>query len=111
MIGLCQEAKSSPDALREERGCKFFSAFSASCWPLGDGFYSRIEPDFHLLAQLVRLPRRLSLCFPAKVENSLRLCLARLKIRWFDLVAEASELPDHPRSASSLRPLADGGAA
>ena len=62
MIGLCQEGKSSPDALREERGCEFFSAFSASCWPLGGGFYSRIEPDFHLLAQLMRLPIRLSLC-------------------------------------------------
>src|SRR5215471_18137099 len=46
MIGLCQEAKSSPDALREERWCKFFSAFSASCWPLGDGFYSRIEQTY-----------------------------------------------------------------
>jgi len=41
MIGLCQEGKSSPDALREERGCEFFSAFSASCWPLGRGFYLR----------------------------------------------------------------------
>jgi len=40
----------------------FFSAFNASCWPLGGGFYSRIEPDFHLLAQLMRLPIRLSLC-------------------------------------------------
>ena len=27
------------------------------------GSYSRIEPDFHLLAQLFWLPRRLSLCF------------------------------------------------
>jgi hypothetical protein len=43
MIGLCQEGKSSPDALREERGCEFFSAFSASCWPLGGGFCSRID--------------------------------------------------------------------
>jgi len=40
----------------------FFSAFSASFWPLGGGFYSKIEPDFHLLAQLMRLPIRLSLC-------------------------------------------------
>jgi hypothetical protein len=29
MIGLCQEVKSSPDALREERECRFFFFFSA----------------------------------------------------------------------------------
>src|SRR5262245_12887982 len=69
MIGLCQEAKSSPDALREERGCKFFSAFSASWWPLGDGSYSCIEQGFHLLVLLDRLHISLSLCFPASLET------------------------------------------
>ena len=37
------------------------------------------------------------------------MCLARLKIRWFDPVAEVLELPKHPGSACSLRPFADGG--
>ena len=37
MIGLCQEGKSSPDALPEERGCKFFLILRRVCWPLGRG--------------------------------------------------------------------------
>jgi hypothetical protein len=69
MIGPCQEAKSPPDALGRSAGVKVFAFLSAWCWPLGRGFYPRIEPDFHLLAQLVRLPRRLSLCFPASLKT------------------------------------------
>ena len=68
MIGLCEEGKALPSR-REERGCKLFEFFSAWCWPLGRGSYSRIEPDFHLLAQLFWLPRRLSLCLPASFET------------------------------------------
>ena len=38
------------------------------------------------------------------------LCLARvLKIRWFDPIAEVSELPDHLRSAPLLRRLVTAG--
>src|SRR6266567_6376285 len=117
MIGLCQEDKSSPDALRrsagvnpfwffaacvglsavvpvsvepdfhdrslsrgqklsrrasEERGCKFFLVLRRVCWPLSRGSFLIEEPDFHLLAQPFQLPRRLSLCFPARVETNQR---------------------------------------
>src|SRR5215469_6486560 len=71
MIGLCEEGKALPSR-REERGCKLFEFFSAWCWPLGRGSYSRIEPDFHWLAQLCWLPTRLSLCFPASLETNQR---------------------------------------
>jgi len=33
--------------VREELGCKFFSAFNASCWRLGGGVYSRIEASLN----------------------------------------------------------------
>ena len=39
MIGLCQEGKSSPDALSEERGYKFFLILRRVCWPAGRGYY------------------------------------------------------------------------
>jgi hypothetical protein len=45
----------------EERGCNsfgFFAAVLASQW-----FLFEIEPDFHLLTQLLQLLRRLSWCF------------------------------------------------
>src|SRR6266403_1060769 len=41
------------------------------------------------------------------VEKSLHLCLAGLRIRWFDPIAEASELPKHLRSAELLRSFGD----
>ena len=40
-------------------------------------------------------------------RKSLRLCLAGLKIRWFDPIAEASELPNHLPSAQLLRLFGD----
>jgi len=52
---------------------------------------------------------KIEFVFSCQGRKSLRLCLARLKIRWFDPVAEALELPDHLSSACSLRLLADGG--
>ena len=61
--------KTSSRRAQEERRCKTLQFFSTSCWPLGRGFYPRIEPDFHLLVQLFWLPRRLSLCFPASLET------------------------------------------
>jgi len=45
-------------------------------------------------------------CFQ-QVEKSLHLCLAGLRIRWFDPIAEASELPKHLRSAELLRSFGD----
>jgi hypothetical protein len=40
-------------------------------------------------------------------RKSLRLWLAGLKIRWFDPIAEASELPNHLPSAQLLRSFGD----
>ena len=51
MIGLCQEGKSSPGALRRSAGVDSFLIPRRACWPLGHGSYFSIEPDFHLLAQ------------------------------------------------------------
>src|SRR5260370_42184465 len=42
-----------------------------------------------------------------RVEKSLNLCLAGLRIRGVDPIAEASELPKHPRSAALLRSFGD----
>jgi hypothetical protein len=44
-------------------------------------------------------------------RKSLRLCLAWLRIRLFDSIAEASELPDHLPSAQLLRSFGDRWAA
>src|SRR5207244_11185012 len=43
-------------------------------------------------------------------RKSLRLCLAELRIRRFDTIAEASELPDHLRRALLLRLFGNRGA-
>jgi hypothetical protein len=46
---------------------------------------------------------------PSQGRKSLRLCLSGvLRIRWFDPIAEASELPDHFPSAPLLRLFGDG---
>ena len=47
----------------------------------------------------------------ARLEKSLRLCLAGLRIGWFDPIAEASELPKHLGSAELLRSFGDRWAA
>ena len=41
-------------------------------------------------------------------RKSLRLCLAGLRIRLFDPIAEASEVPDHLPSAELLRSFSNG---
>jgi hypothetical protein len=68
MIGLCQEGKSSPDALRRSAGTISFRStrvLASRPWFLLD-----IEPDFHLLSQPASgLHRRLSLCSPASLET------------------------------------------
>src|ERR1700692_1534785 len=43
-----------------------------------------------------------------RLEKSLRLGLAGLRIRWFDPIAEASELSDHSRGALLLGLFGDG---
>ena len=40
-------------------------------------------------------------------RKSLRLCLAGLRIRFFDSITEATELPDHSRGALLLRLFGD----
>jgi|SRR5580704_10225960 hypothetical protein len=66
IIGLCQEGKSSPEAL-QERGYRNLIhrrvVLTSRPW-----FLSLGEPDFHLLVQLLR-PPRLGLCFPASLET------------------------------------------
>ena len=49
---------------------------------------------------LEELQGRKSLC--------LCLCLAWLRVRWFDPIAEVSELPDHLPSAQLLRSFGNG---
>ena len=41
----------------------------------------------------------------------LRLCLVWSRVRWFDAIAEASELPNHSPSAQLLRSFGNGWAA
>ena len=42
-----------------------------------------------------------------QARKSLRLCMAGLRMRWFDPIAKASELPDHSCRALLLRLLGD----
>ena len=44
-------------------------------------------------------------------RKSLHVCLAGLRIRWFDLIAQASELANHLPSAQLLRSFGDRWAA
>src|SRR6202163_251443 len=73
MIGLCQEGKSSPDALGRSAGVNslwFFVAcvgFSAVV-PISD----RTRLPFAVSDQRVVLNRRLSLCSPASLETNQR---------------------------------------
>ena len=54
-----------------------------------------------------RLRSKLKEYYESRLEKSLRLCLAGLRIGRFDLIAEASELPDDPGSAPLLRLFGD----
>ena len=51
-------------------------------------------------------PRPFLLC-AEQARKSLRLCLAGLRIGWFDPIAKASELPDHSCRALLLGLLGD----
>jgi hypothetical protein len=52
MIGLCQEGKSSPDALGRSAGVNDSGFFAAHLGLSPCGSFIEEEPDFHLLAQL-----------------------------------------------------------
>jgi hypothetical protein len=93
MIGPCQEAKNPPDALGRSAGV-ISSIPSALRVGLSAAVsISRIEPDFHLLVQLLWLPRRLSLCFPASLETYQQkhqgLALLAQSAKWQDLAGLA----------------------
>jgi hypothetical protein len=51
MIGLCQEGKSSPNALRRSAGVISFRFVVACVLDSRPWFLFEIEPDFHLLSQ------------------------------------------------------------
>src|SRR6266404_2376732 len=73
MIGLCQEGKSSPDALRRSAGVNSFWFFAAcvgfsAVVPISD----RTRLPFAVSDQRVVLNRRLSLCAPASLETNQR---------------------------------------
>ena len=73
MIGLCQEGKGSPDALRRSAGCKSFLILRRVCWPLSVVPISgRTRLPFAVADQRVVLYRRLSLCSPASLETNQR---------------------------------------
>jgi len=55
-----------------------------------------------------RLARSSVRAIRIRVEKSLHLCLAGLRIWWFDPIAEASELPDHSCGAPLLGLFGDG---
>ena len=63
MIGLCQEGKSSPDALRRSAGTKLFLISRRVCWPLSRGSFFQIRTRLPFAVSAFQLHRRLSLCF------------------------------------------------
>ena len=68
MIGVCQEAKSSPEALGRSAVQDFFLHFSAPVGLSAAVPHDR-EPHFHWLAHGWPCPARLSLCSPASLET------------------------------------------
>jgi hypothetical protein len=63
MIGLCQEGKSSPDALRRSACTKLFLIPRRVCWPLSRGSFFQIRTRLPFAVSAFQLHRRLSLCF------------------------------------------------
>ena len=68
MIGLCQEGKSSPDALRRSAGVILFDSSPRVCG-FQPWFLFEIEPDFHLLTQLFAAAQKIDFVFPASLET------------------------------------------
>src|SRR3984893_1905953 len=54
------------------------------------------------------LAAALAACLENQPRKSLRLCLARLRVRCFDPIAEPAELPDHSCRALLFRSFGDG---
>jgi hypothetical protein len=67
MIGLCQEGKSSPDALRRSAGANLFHSsprvLASRPW------FLEIEPDFHLLAQRFSAAQKIEFVFSCQSRN------------------------------------------
>src|SRR5258706_11572201 len=63
MIGLCQEGKSSPDALRRSACTKLFLIPRRVRWPLSRGSFFQIRTRLPFAVSAFQLHRRLSLCF------------------------------------------------
>src|SRR6267143_4025903 len=73
MIGLCQEGKSSPGALRRSACTNSFWVFAACVGLSAVVLISyRTRLPFAVSDQRVVLNRRLSLCFPASLETNQR---------------------------------------
>jgi hypothetical protein len=73
------------DAIRGYTDCASLAFWDA---------YWKADPAAKIYLQSDALPE-----FSHRLEKSLRLCLAGLRIRRFDPIAEASELADHPHGA------------
>ena len=69
MIGLCQEGKSSPDALRRSAGVIPFRFFAACMLASRPWFLFQIEPDFHLLTQLFAAAQKIDFVFSRQSRN------------------------------------------
>src|SRR5215472_10812144 len=87
------EAARAADATREVNGAVV--AVAISCGSQGG------VPVTHLRKMMLE---------ELQGRKSLHLCLAGLRFRWFDLIAEASEVPNHLPSAKLLRSFGDRGA-
>ena len=70
MIGLCQEGKSSPDALRRARGVNAFPILRHVCGlSAAVPTFGRTRLPFAVRDPRVVFDRRLSWCFPASLET------------------------------------------
>src|SRR5580704_9105758 len=69
MIGLCQEGKSSPNALRRSAGVILFRFFAACMLASQPRFLFEIEPDFHLLTQLFAAAQKIEFVFSRQSRN------------------------------------------
>ena len=69
MIGLCQEGKSSPDALGRSAGVNSFGFFAAHLGLSPCGSFVEEEPDFHLLAQPLRAAQKIELVISCQSRN------------------------------------------
>jgi hypothetical protein len=69
MIGLCQEGKSSPDALRRSAGVNLFWFLRRVCVASQPRFLFEIEPDFHLLTQLFAAAQKIEFVFSCQSRN------------------------------------------